>query len=102
MPALHQPQPRAAQGAVSPSLIAQHAPETAQAAPAQDLVGEIPHPLTDDEREAAIARAGRAIEKHMATGNRADAQRALRSMEQLIARRSTAQVMRMRIARGLI
>jgi len=51
------------------------------------VVGELRHgsSLSDDEREAAIARAGRAIKKHMATGNRADAGRAIRLMGALIA-----------------
>lgn len=58
--------------------------------------------LTDEDRESAIVRAGRAIEKHegvwLATGcfaARGNADYARRLMEQLIAGRSAEQVARM-------
>lgn len=70
----------------------------------------IPHqPLTDEAREQAIVRAGKAVEKHMATWERdhcfaarGDADRALRLMEQLIAGRSAEMVARLARERGLL
>lgn len=65
--------------------------------------------LTDDQREEAIQRAGRAMEAHYfrwcCTGNfadKGDADRARLLMEALIAGRSKAQVLRMEIRKGLI
>lgn len=64
--------------------------------------------MTDAEREEAIQRAGKAIEKHMAIwasdgcmAARGDVDRARQSMEALIAGRSPEQVARMEAERGL-
>ena len=64
-----------------------------------------PTPMTDAEREDAILRAGKAIEKHMATyastsclSARGDADRARLLMQALIAGRSAEQVARMEAA----
>lgn len=69
---------------------------------------ELTRPFSDDDREAAIKRAGAALEKHMAqweeTGcfaARGDADRARRLMELLIAGRSAEQVAKMERERGL-
>ncbi len=65
--------------------------------------------LTNDQREAAIALAGRAIERHMTTYKQTNcfdalgmADRARMSMETLIKGRSAAQVARMEADRGLV
>ncbi len=92
-------------GELAPRLIEQpssvHSCEVSQTEPVSQFAqgGN----LSDGEREAAIVRAGKAVEKHMARGEREDAQRALRSMEQLIAGRSLEQQERMqaRIERGI-
>lgn len=67
-----------------------------------------PHPLTDDEREAAIVRAGDAMQAAMARydassnfADRGDADRARLIMENLINGRSAAQVARMEQERAL-
>lgn len=64
--------------------------------------------LSDSQREEAIARAGQAIERHMAIyaresclAARGDADRARLCMERLIAGRSPEQVRRMELERGL-
>jgi hypothetical protein len=64
--------------------------------------------MTDSDREQAIVRAGKAMEKHMATyertgcfSARGDADRARRLMELLIAGRSKEQVRKLEQARGL-
>lgn len=74
-----------------------------------DGVGAVRQGLTDDEREAAIKRAGAAMQKHYAryaeTGcfaARGDADRALRLMELLIASRSPEAVANLERERGLL
>ena len=66
------------------------------------------HQFTDADREAAIVRAGRAVEKHMTRWEaegcfaaRGDADRARMLMERLIAGRSPEFVARLEAERGL-
>lgn len=75
---------------------------------AQEFVGEPPERMSDEEREDAICRAGKAIEHHMGLYaassdlmDRGDADRARLLMQQLIAGRSAEQVARMERERGL-
>jgi hypothetical protein len=74
----------------------------------QQHVGESRDRLSDEEREAAIHRAGKAIEHHMALyaassnlADRGDADRARLLMQQLIAGRSAAFVAKLELERGL-
>jgi len=67
-----------------------------------------PTPMTDDEREEAIQRAGKAMEHHMAIytstscfAARGDADRARILMQALIAGRSREQIQRMEAELGL-
>lgn len=75
---------------------------------ADDLCGIEPTVMTDEEREAAIVRAGEAMVRYMGVWHeegcfaaRGDAHRARRLMELLIAGRSKAQIARMEEERGL-
>lgn len=73
-----------------------------------DLLSDVPHKLTDEQREAAILKAGELIQKYMAqyeeTGcfaAHADAERALRLQTLLIKGRSLEVVLRLERERGL-
>lgn len=101
------------EGARALSLMLAHAEQAVCRTQPQAVSAEedtaIGEPLSDDSREEAIRRAGRAMEAHYfrwcCTGNfadKGDADRARLLMERLIAGRSREQVRRMEIRKGLI
>lgn len=93
-------------GTIFPSTIG---PQQDRPSSRTEPILHVDAPLTDECREEAIQRAGRAMEAHYfrwcCTGNfadKGDADRARLLMEALIAGRSKAQVLRMEIRKGLI